>query len=140
MFFNDRRDSATPLFVKSKVLPLNPKYCQSNLMHDVVNKNCPDNLLKMFSSVRDTHSHCTRSSPSDKLHIQLFLNMYLNCTNPITKSTRSLLFVINTLEASRVDPPLSPSIFLALKFYSSTDWQKLWHNCSLFVNASFDTN
>ena len=33
-----------------------------------------------------------------------------------------------------------PSIFLALNFYSLTDCQKLWHNCSLFVNTSFDTN
>ena len=33
-----------------------------------------------------------------------------------------------------------PSIFLALNFCSFTDCQKLWHNCSLFVNTSFDTN
>ena len=33
-----------------------------------------------------------------------------------------------------------PSIFSALNFCSSTDWQKLWHNCSLFVNTSFYTN
>lgn len=81
IFFNDKRDSAIPLFVKSKVLPLNLMYCQSiaNLMHDVVNKNCPDNLFKMFSSVRDTHSYCTRSSTSDKLHIQASrLNVLLN--------------------------------------------------------------
>ena len=32
------------------------------------------------------------------------------------------------------------SIFLALNFCSLTDCQKLWHNCSLFVNTSFDTN
>ena len=33
-----------------------------------------------------------------------------------------------------------PSIFLALNFCSLTDCQKLWYNCSLFVNTSFDTN
>ena len=33
-----------------------------------------------------------------------------------------------------------PSIFLALYFCSLTDCQKHWHNCSLFVNTSFDTN
>ena len=33
-----------------------------------------------------------------------------------------------------------PTIFLALNFCSFTDCQKLWHNCSLFVNTSFDTN
>ena len=37
----------------------------------------------------------------------------------------------------QIDPP---SIFLALNFCSLTDCQKLWHNCSLFVNTSFDTN
>ena len=30
--------------------------------------------------------------------------------------------------------------FLALNFCSLTDYQKLRHNCSLFVKASFDTN
>ena len=35
---------------------------------------------------------------------------------------------------------LPPSIFLALKFCSLIDCQKLWHNCSLFVNTSFNTN
>ena len=38
----------------------------------------------------------------------------------------------------QIDPP--PSIFLALNFCSLTDCQKLWHNCSLFVNTFFDTN
>ena len=47
-----------------------------------------------------------------------------------------------TLEALRgggaqIDPP---SIFLVLNFCSWTDCQKLWHNCSLFVNTSLDTN
>ena len=41
------------------------------------------------------------------------------------------------LEWGQIDPP---SIFLALNFCSLTDCQKLWHNCSLFVNTSFDTN
>ena len=35
---------------------------------------------------------------------------------------------------------IPPSIFLALNFCSLTDCQKLWHNFSLFVNTSFDTN
>ena len=30
--------------------------------------------------------------------------------------------------------------FLALNFYSLTNYQKLWHNCSLFVKTSFDSN
>ena len=30
--------------------------------------------------------------------------------------------------------------FLALNFRSQTDCRKLWHNCPLFVNTSFDFN
>ena len=46
-----------------------------------------------------------------------------------------------TLEALRRGVKLThPSIFLTLNFCSLTDCQKLWHNCSLFVNTSFDTN
>ena len=37
----------------------------------------------------------------------------------------------------QIDPH---SMFLALNFCSLTDCQKLWHNCSLFVNTSFDIN
>ena len=46
-----------------------------------------------------------------------------------------------TLEAFRgvkLTPP--PLDFFGFKFCSLTDCQKLWHNCSLFVNTSFDTN
>ena len=34
---------------------------------------------------------------------------------------------------------LTPSTFLALNLCSLTNCQKLWHNCSLFVNTSFVT-
>ena len=33
-----------------------------------------------------------------------------------------------------------PSIFLAFNFYSLINYQNLWHNCSLFVKTSFDSN
>ena len=83
--------------------------------------------------------------------------MILPCTN---KPTELLHFVINSnvcalkhIEAMKSTafysaeerisgfvklPP--PSIFLVLNFCSLTDCQKVWHNCSLFVNTSFDTN
>ena len=35
-------------------------------------------------------------------------------------------------------PPLL--VFLALNFCSCTNYQKLWHNCSLFDKTSFDPN
>ena len=52
-----------------------------------------------------------------------------------------VFFLELTLEALRGGIKLTPpSIFLDLNFWSLTDCQKLWHNCSLFVNTSFDTN
>ena len=33
-----------------------------------------------------------------------------------------------------------PSLFLAFNFCSLTDYQKLWYNCSLFVNTYFYSN
>ena len=56
-------------------------YCQSvaNLVHDVVNRNCPINLREMFVSVRHSHGHNTRSSAADKLYTQpARLNIQLN--------------------------------------------------------------
>ena len=46
-----------------------------------------------------------------------------------------------TLESLRLGGvKLTPLDFLVLNFCSLTDCQKLWHNCSLFVNTSFDAN
>ena len=70
---------------------------------------------KKFLTIRQSY---------DKRTINIYiLNMHLNP---------------RSLEGGQIDPP--PSIFLALNFCSLTDCQKLWHNCSLFVNTSFDTN
>ena len=44
-----------------------------------------------------------------------------------------------SLEEGQIDLP-PPAIILALNFYYLTDRQKLWHNCSLFVNSSFIIN
>ena len=35
---------------------------------------------------------------------------------------------------------INPRMHLALNFCSLNDYQKLWHNCSLFVKTSFDPN
>ena len=49
--------------------------------------------------------------------------------------------VFLTLEALKGGGQINPpSILLAINVCSLTDCQKLWHNCSLFVNTSFDTN
>ena len=42
----------------------------ANLVHDVVNRNCPINLREMFVSVRHSHRYNTRSSAADKLYTQ----------------------------------------------------------------------
>ena len=51
---------------------------------------------------------------------------------------------ILTLEGMKAgghfDPPPHPFEFLALNFFTLTDYQKPWHNCSLFVKTSFDPN
>ena len=55
---------------------------------------------------------------------------------------RALQFLFNprSLEGRGVKLTPPPSIFLTLNFCSLTDCQKLWHNYSLFVITSFDTN
>ena len=81
IFFAKQRDSAIPLFIKSNVPPVNLMYCQSvaNLVHDVVNENCPKNILKLFSSIKDIHSYETRSAFDNKLYTQSSrLKMQLN--------------------------------------------------------------
>ena len=81
IFFAKQRDSAIPLFIKSNVPPVNLMYCQSvaNLVHDVVNENCPKNILKLFPSIEDIHSYETRSAFDNKLYTQSSrLKMQLN--------------------------------------------------------------
>ena len=58
--------------MRSNILPLNTMYCQSvaNLVHDVVNRNCPIDIREMFVSVRHSHRYNTRSSAADKLYTQ----------------------------------------------------------------------
>ena len=82
IFFAKQRDSAIPLFIKSNVPPVNLiYYCQSvaNLVHDVVNENCPKNIPKLFPSIEDIHSYETRSAFDNKLYTQSSrLKMQLN--------------------------------------------------------------
>ena len=82
IFFANERDSAIPLFIKSNVPSVNLMYRQSvaNLVHDVVNENCPKNILKLLSSIKDTHSdYETRSAFDNKLYTQSSrLKMQLN--------------------------------------------------------------
>ena len=70
IFFVNWRDSAIPLFVKANIPPLNIMYCQSvaNLVYDVVNENCPKNILQLFLSIKDILSYRTLSAANGKLY------------------------------------------------------------------------
>ena len=64
--------------------------------------------------------------------------MFLNILRILASNVLKMFLTLEALGGGgQIDPP---SIFLALNFSSLTDCQKLWHNCSLFVNTSFDTN
>ena len=51
---------------------------------------------------------------------------------------RSVLVSPGSLGGGGGGLKMNPLIFLALNFCCLTDCQKFWHNCSLFMNISFD--
>ena len=67
--------------------------------------------------------------------IRIIARIYMgNCQN----FPNSIVLTLEGIKGGQSDPP--PSIFLSLNFCSLTDYQKLWHNCSLLVKTSFDLN
>ena len=107
-------------------------------------KNKEDNvIIKQALIILESTPLKTQNAYINKLNEVLqFSN--LNLSHPRRPRYEHIPEIISTLtlEALRggggqID---LPSIFLALNFCSLTDCQKLWHNCSLFVNTSFDTN
>ena len=64
MHFAQYRSHATPFFIASNVIPLNMLYFKSVsiLMHDVYNNMAPSNISDLFTSLKEIHSHDTRSS------------------------------------------------------------------------------
>ena len=81
IIFKSNQQSATSLFLKTKIPPLNIMYVQSlsSLMHDVINKNAPENLINLFTHVSDIHQYATRSSTSKTLFTKPSrLNIQLN--------------------------------------------------------------
>ena len=56
----------------------------SSLMHDVINKNAPENLINFFTHVSDIHQYATRSSTSKNLFTKpTKLNIQLNSFSQI---------------------------------------------------------
>ena len=82
IFFKSNQQSAIPLYIKTKIPPLNIMYVQSlsSLMHDVINKKAaPENLINFFTHVCDIHQYATRSSTSKLLFTKPSrLNIQLN--------------------------------------------------------------
>ena len=77
----------------------------------------------------------------EKLTVVASLNLTLSDLPLLRYIMFSMSNTLNPrkLEGGRVQ--INPSRFIfGFKFCSLTDCQKLWHNCSLFVNTSFDTN
>ena len=77
------------------------------------------------------------------MYFALYQNFKLFLVNLYWKTLKTEQNVIvnpRSLEGGGIQIDPTPSTFLALNFCSLTDCQKLWHNCSLFVNTSFGTN
>ena len=71
MHFAHRNKHAVPLFVETKVLPINFLYFKSviNLMHDIYTKTAPPNILNMFKEISTVHTYNTRSSVKKNFYI-----------------------------------------------------------------------
>lgn len=72
IYFIDRKDSALPLFISARILPINYLFseCVVNLLHDVVNNTAPINIQNLFTSVANIHSYNTRASSSENLYMK----------------------------------------------------------------------
>ena len=70
--FAKKQDHAIPLFVNSKILPINCLYYEHvvNLMHNIRNKRAPEHILNLFRETSDIHSYRTRSSTSQNFYIE----------------------------------------------------------------------
>ena len=72
MHFAQYRSHATPFFIASNVIPLNMLYFKSVsiLMHDVYNNMAPSNISDLFTSLKEIHSHDTRSSSHGSFYVK----------------------------------------------------------------------
>ena len=66
MNFSKPRTHAVPLFISSKILPINMLYFEtmSTLMYDISNNSVPQNISRQFSKSNSIHPYKTRSSSS----------------------------------------------------------------------------
>ena len=72
MNFSKPRTHAVPLFISSKILPINMLYLEtmSTLMYDISNNSAPQNISRLFRKSNLIHPYKTRSSFSGNFYIQ----------------------------------------------------------------------
>ena len=65
------RTPAVPLFISSKILPLNMLYVETVLpiMFDVSRMTVPSNISDLFTKAKEKHMHKTRLSSSGNFYI-----------------------------------------------------------------------
>ena len=72
MYFSEPRAHAVPLFISSKILPLQMLYAEkvSSIMFDVSCMNAPSNICDFFTKANSKHRHETRFSSSGNYYVQ----------------------------------------------------------------------
>ena len=72
IFFAKPRDHDIPLFINTKILPINFLYYQllAETMFDVSNNLVPTNIQQLFLQLSHVHSYGTRSSTSENFYIK----------------------------------------------------------------------
>ena len=72
MYFSEPRAHAMPLFISSKMLPLQMLYAEkvSSIMLDVSCTNAPSNICDFSTKANSKHKHETRFSSSGNYYVQ----------------------------------------------------------------------
>ena len=72
MYFIPYREHAIPHFVTSNILPVSMLYYEKTalLMHDIINKLAPSNIIDLFTPIKAIHSYNTRSAAANKLYFK----------------------------------------------------------------------
>ena len=128
MNFSKPRTHAVPLFISSKILPINMLYLEtlSTLMYDISNNSAPQNISRLFRKSNLIHPYKTRSSSSGNFYIQYsrlnqqhnsttcFGARVWNCLPPqvrqlpkkqFKKKVREILFAIFHAEDTYIEAP-----------------------------------
>lgn len=71
IYFKRKSEHAIPLFVCSKIMPLNMLYYSavSNLMYDISNNTTPSTISDLFIYSKEVHAHNTRHAASYNFYI-----------------------------------------------------------------------